>query len=150
MTIRPIKGDMDAPIHRSGGCGGLVVPTSSAFAVGTTDASQDVMMDDIVEAAVRQAGASLHWAPRDMEAHVSQARHREIVMLAVSNDGAALQWAHRRLRRDRGVVLAAVRSHGLALEFAGQGLRDDCEVVRAAVHSTPEAWRFASDRLRRM
>lgn len=49
-TIRPIKGDMDAPMHRSGACGGLDVPRSSAFVVGTTDDSQDMMMDDIVEA----------------------------------------------------------------------------------------------------
>lgn len=41
---------MDAPIHRSGGCGGLDVPRSSAFVVGTTDDSQDMMMDNIVEA----------------------------------------------------------------------------------------------------
>ena len=50
---------MDAPIHRSGGCARLVVPTSSAFAVGTTDASQDVMMDDIVEAAEHKSDFGL-------------------------------------------------------------------------------------------
>jgi hypothetical protein len=41
---------MDAPLDSSGGCGGRDIPRSSAFVVGTTDDSQDMMMDDVVEA----------------------------------------------------------------------------------------------------
>ena len=51
---------MDAPIHSSGGCGGLDIPESSAFVADTTDDSQDMMMDDIVEVAEHKSDCGLN------------------------------------------------------------------------------------------
>ena len=42
---------MDAPVDVSGGYGGLGTSRSSGFDAGTADASQDITMDGIVEAA---------------------------------------------------------------------------------------------------
>ena len=43
---------------------------------------------------------------------------REVVLAAVQQDGAVLQFASERLRDDRDVVLAAVQQNGNALLFA--------------------------------
>ena len=51
---------MDAPIHSGGGCGGLDIPESSAFVADTTDDSQDMMMDDIVEVAEHKSDCGLN------------------------------------------------------------------------------------------
>ena len=54
---------------------------------------------------------------------------KELVMLAVQNQGRALRHAAKHLREDRDVVAAACRSSGRALRCAGAGLRADRALV---------------------
>lgn len=89
---------------------------------------------------------------------------RRLVMTAVQQNGAALEFADEALRADREaaggslplvgdsprklkVVLAAVKDCGLALELASD-LQGDPEVVMAAVGQCGEALRFATEELR--
>mmetsp|Transcript_115671 Transcript_115671/g.338325 ORF Transcript_115671/g.338325 Transcript_115671/m.338325 type:complete len:281 (+) Transcript_115671:205-1047(+) len=51
----------------------------------------------------------------------------------------ALMYASERLRKDRDLVLLAVKQYGAALEFAPMGLRRDHEVVLEAVARSGEA-----------
>ena len=62
-----------------------------------------------------------------------QQADRELVLAAVAQDGAALEWASEELQGEVDVVLAAVKTFGLALQWAWGYLRDDDEVVLEAV-----------------
>jgi len=57
----------------------------------------------------------------------------DVVCAAVNQDGYALQFASKRLRKKKAVVLLAVKQNGLALQFASKGLRKNKDVVMAAV-----------------
>ena len=46
--------------------------------------------------------------------------YREIVLAAVQENGYALEFAPKELKRDREIVLAAVQKHALALQFASR------------------------------
>lgn len=72
----------------------------------------------------------------------------DFVVVAVSQNGEALQFASDRLRGNKGIVMAAVKKHWRALQFASKELRDDWEVVAVAASQSSEALHFASDRLR--
>ena len=69
---------------------------------------------------------------------------REIVYMAVNQNGWALSYASRKLRNDPEIVLAAVRRHGLALMFASEALRKDKQIVLAAIKQDPRASKYAS------
>ena len=72
-----------------------------------------------------------------------------VVLLAVLENGLALQYASRRLRRDREICVSAVRGNGMALRYVhDSALRDARECVLAAVESDGSALAFASHRLR--
>ena len=90
---------------------------------------------------------------------------REIMLAAVSRDGAALRWASEALREDAELVRAAVAENGSALEYASSALRDDEDIVQTALGSRLRAvnwlgfgpgdketfrspFQFASERLR--
>jgi len=75
-------------------------------------------------------------------------RDREIVLAAVQEEGAALQFADSTLRIDRGVVLSAVRQAGWALQFAAISLQADREIVMAAVKQSGWALYWAAPILR--
>ena len=68
---------------------------------------------------------------------------REIVLAAVTQDGRALKYASEELRNDREVVLAAVTQDGTALGSASEALWADREIVLAAVAQNGEAFEYA-------
>jgi len=88
------------------------------------------------------SGMQLAVAPSEIR------EQRDLVLLAVMQNGRALEYASPELRADSTVVLAAVSSQGMALEFAAPGLRGNREVVITAVRGQGEALQFASDALR--
>ncbi|KAH8065527.1 hypothetical protein JL720_12760 [Aureococcus anophagefferens] len=72
---------------------------------------------------------------------------RDTVLIAVTQDGAALQHA-RELRRDRDFVLVALAGSPGALRHAARALREDRAFAYAALKLGGEAFEFVSDRLR--
>jgi hypothetical protein len=64
------------------------------------------------------------------------------VLLAVSAEGDALQYAHTALRGDREIVLAAVRQSGYAVTHASAVLQLDPEVLGAATARNAQALEF--------
>eukprot|EP00929_Paragymnodinium_shiwhaense_P055736 TRINITY_DN2790_c2_g1_i1.p1 TRINITY_DN2790_c2_g1~~TRINITY_DN2790_c2_g1_i1.p1 ORF type:complete len:366 (-),score=77.53 TRINITY_DN2790_c2_g1_i1:211-1308(-) len=76
-------------------------------------------------------------------------RDRSALRELLSENGWALKYARPPYRADRDVVLAAVTHQGAALEFAAEELRGDPAVVRRALErSGGTALRFASAALR--
>jgi hypothetical protein len=75
------------------------------------------------------------------------AADKDCVIAAVSNCGAALQFAAPQLRSDRDVVLHAVQNDPFSLGFASQTLRADPGVVLAALRLDPAALALADSRL---
>ena len=61
--------------------------------------------------------------------------------LAVASKGKALRHASQRLRADRDVVELALRNDGMALQFAPAGCSDKY-LVTLALHNNGEALRF--------
>jgi len=68
---------------------------------------------------------------------------KEIVLVAVRNNPAALQYASSSLRDDKDVVTAAVSRNGRVLEFASEKLRRNEVIVRTAVLQHKDALRHA-------
>eukprot|EP00971_Amphidinium_carterae_P041499 814841-Amphidinium_carterae.1 len=83
--------------------------------------------------------ASLEFAAEELQGD------REIVLVAVQDDGHALQYATEALRGDHKIVLAAVQKDGGALRYATEAVRADPEIVQAAVQEYEFAFRFAAD-----
>ena len=77
--------------------------------------------------------------------HLSQGEKndKELVLVAVSKDGQAIQFADPTLQADMEVVLKAIINDGLALEFADPTLKADKEVVLKAVMTNGCALKFA-------
>ncbi|MEM9030597.1 MAG: DUF4116 domain-containing protein [Pseudomonadota bacterium] len=76
-------------------------------------------------------------------------RDREVVLATVKWDGfIALRHADESLRSDSGVVLAAVKQNGIALAYADKILRRDRDVVLAAIAQDSYALRWADESLR--
>ena len=75
----------------------------------------------------------------DLECFIKTfSKNREYILVAVNNNGLALQYASQELKGDRGVVMAAVSQNSQALKYASKELKDDPELVRIA-----QALRFA-------
>eukprot|EP00971_Amphidinium_carterae_P094625 1873139-Amphidinium_carterae.2 len=74
--------------------------------------------------------------------------NRDIVLTAVRQNGYALEHASDELKRDREIVLAAVRQTGFALGHAAQELKNDHEIVLAAVTQSGYALKYATEELR--
>ena len=60
--------------------------------------------------------------------------NKKVVLAAVLNDGAALQWASERLKNDRDIVLAAARNSRAALRYAAPELRRDKVMTTVSHH----------------
>ena len=58
----------------------------------------------------------------------STPRDRDVVLVAVAENGKALDYASPELRNDRDVVLVAIKNEGL-LEYASEALQADRDVV---------------------
>lgn len=76
------------------------------------------------------------------------ARERDLVLAAVRNYGAALQWADKPLRDDRELVMIAVKQNGLALKFASDRLKEDRKLVLTAGRENIHALKYASPTLK--
>lgn len=75
---------------------------------------------------------------------------RELVLLAVAQDGRALEYASKALRADKEVVLVAVAHAGFALISASDELRADKDVVLQAVTQDIDAIQFASPEIQKL
>ena len=72
---------------------------------------------------------------------------KKAAIIAVSQEGSALQYACAELKADRDVVLAAVRQNGRALQYANKTLRANRDMVLTAVTQCGHALEFASELL---
>ncbi len=73
---------------------------------------------------------------------------KEVVMVAVTNDGWALQYASSELRNDNSVVFGAVKNNGNVLEYASDELKNDKDFMMKVVPHSGCTLRFASDELK--
>ena len=73
---------------------------------------------------------------------------REVVLVALAENGNALQYASQKLKADKDIVLAAVEEDGVALQYASQALKVDKEVVLKAVENDGHALQYASQALK--
>ena len=60
-------------------------------------------------------------------------KDRDEVMVAVKEDGLALEHADESLQKDKEIVMAAVKQDGRALYFAEESLQKDKEIIMEAV-----------------
>jgi hypothetical protein len=63
-------------------------------------------------------------------------------MVAVAQNGQALQFASQLLRGEKDIVLAAVRNEGVALEYASSEMRNDVDVADTAVRQNRNAVKY--------
>jgi hypothetical protein len=73
---------------------------------------------------------------------------KEIVEIAVNQNGLALRDASERLQDNGEIVEIAVNQNGLALRDVSQRLRDNEEIVEIAVKQNGEALEYAGDDLK--
>lgn len=71
--------------------------------------------------------SNLYFAPEDVKAD------SQVVLAAVRQNGAALEYAAPQLQADADIVLDAVTNNGLALEHASPALQADAKIVLAAL-----------------
>jgi hypothetical protein len=64
-------------------------------------------------------------------------KDKEIVLAAVNNFGASLEYAHTSLKKDKEIVLAAVKNYGWSIKFASKQLRNDPEIIKYALKENP-------------
>jgi hypothetical protein len=98
---------------------------------------------EIALAAVSSAGTTLRYFNDN-----AIVMDHEVVLCAVCNDGAALEFASEIFRSDREIVLAAVQSCGLSLQYASESLRTDKEIVVSAIKQNHEAYLYAPEHIR--
>ena len=84
-------------------------------------------------------GTFLSWASEELR------NDKDIVMVAVTQNGEALEYASEELRNDKDIVMAAMEQNWRALRYASDELRNDREVVLAAVAYNIRALQYASD-----
>ena len=76
-------------------------------------------------------------------------KDKEIVLIAVKNDGYALEYADESFKKDKEIVLIAVKQYGRNLEYADDSLKKDKEIVLEAAKTDPLAIKFADISLRK-
>jgi hypothetical protein len=81
--------------------------------------------------------------------YYSSLTDRQIIMLAVAQNGYALQYAPLKFKGDKEVVLKAVRQYGRSLEFASKELKADKDVVLQAVQQYGNSLCYASRELKK-
>lgn len=75
--------------------------------------------------------------------HTNFIDDKEIVMAAVSQNGAVLEYVSESLKGDIDVVTAAVKQYGYALRYASEEMRANTSVVFAAVSQYGDALEYA-------
>jgi len=77
--------------------------------------------------------------------HTSEKHNIDIVKIALSNNyGLILQYASTNLQDNREIVKLAVSQNGMNLKDASAKLRDDKEIVKIAISKNYEAYDYAS------
>ena len=69
------------------------------------------------------------------------------LLIAVNQNGFALQYATEEQKNDPNIVLAAVKQNGQALMYASYDLKKNPEIVKAAIEQDCDAFKSASPRL---
>ncbi len=93
---------------------------------------------------------TLRYHPLDLEKLPFEVQDdEELVRLAVSKNGLALEFASDRLRDDYETVMTAVSKNGLALGFASKRLQGNREIALEAVTSNGGAFSFVDEALRK-
>lgn len=72
---------------------------------------------------------------------------KDIVLMAVEQDGMGLQLVRKEMKDDQDIVRAALKQNGLALQFADDKYKDREEIVRIAITQNPSSIKFASTRV---
>jgi len=72
----------------------------------------------------------------------------DVVMQAVKQNGLALEFASRRLRKKKKIVIVVVENNGMALQFTSLKIKNDKEVVLCAVRDNWYALVHASENLK--
>jgi hypothetical protein len=70
------------------------------------------------------------------------------LLIAVNQNGFALQYATEEQKNDPNIVLAAVKKNGEVLEYASESLKNDPNIVLAAVSNCGDAIKYASEELK--
>ena len=75
--------------------------------------------------------------------------HKEIALMAIKDDGIALEYLDESFKMDRDFVLKAVSTNGMksALQYATENFKKDKEIVKAAVAANYEAFDHADKKL---
>lgn len=73
---------------------------------------------------------------------------REIVLLAVRQNGMALHFASKRLKGDLEVVMEAIKESGWALQYVAMELKEDREFMKEVVKQNGMALKLASKELK--
>ena len=79
--------------------------------------------------------------------HASRA-NKDVILLAIRQEGCALQYANLRLRENYDIVLIACKQNGLALEFASDALKCNNSICLEAVKQNGEALQFVDRSIR--
>ena len=108
----------------------------------TDETDKASLIRDIVLTAVKKNGNALMF----FDEFISD---EEIVVSAVTQKGAAIQFADDKFLGNKTVMLAAVTNNGPLLEEADENIKNDKEIVLAALKSTGYAFSFASDALKK-
>ena len=74
--------------------------------------------------------------------------NKKEVLIAVNQNGAALEYASEQLQNDKEVVLTAVNQNGNALLYVSKDFKNDKEVALAAVNQDADALYDVSERLK--
>lgn len=118
------------------------MPSRGGGADGGSAREGDPLLADLAECARRKRQI----APDKIPA--ARRTDRTFMLMAVSANGYALEFAAEHLRADSEVVLAAVSQCGFALGFAAAALQGDCEVVLAAIGQDARALYRAPEALK--
>lgn len=76
-------------------------------------------------------------------------KDKEVVLLAVKQNGYALYYADTKLKKDKEIVPAAVKKDGGSLQYADEKLRKDKKVVLEAVKKDGYALEYADEKLKK-
>ncbi len=66
------------------------------------------------------------------EEFVDLKANRELVLIAVRQNGMALEYAHESLKTDREIVITAIEQNGRALKFADESLNTEPNITKFA------------------
>ena len=76
-------------------------------------------------------------------------KDKELVLVAIKQDGLALEFASNKLKEDKDFIFSVVKQNRLALKFASDKLKEDKDFIFSVVKQDGLALKFASDELKK-